>query len=45
MNNLLKAGRLFLWEDKEKPLAVKIPELISKVSVGPEHVVALGQSG
>jgi hypothetical protein len=45
MNNILKAGRLFLWEAKEQPRCVNIPELISKVSVGPEHVVALGASG
>lgn len=42
MKNLYQAGKLFLWEAKQKPALCKLPENIIKASVGPEHVLALG---
>lgn len=42
MRNIFRAGKLFLWEAKQKPALAKLPENVIKASVGPEHIVALG---
>lgn len=44
-SKLFRAGRLFVWEGKEQPKCLKLPELITKTSVGPNHIVAIGESG
>ena len=45
MSGALRAGRLFLWEAKNAPKMVKLPEAVNKASVGPDHVLAIGESG
>jgi hypothetical protein len=44
-SKLFRAGRVFIWEGKSQPSCLKLPELITKTSVGPEHIVAIGESG
>jgi hypothetical protein len=44
-SKLFRAGRVFVWEAKGEPKCLNLPELVTKTSVGPEHIVAIGESG
>ena len=45
LSQTFKAGKLFVWEAKQVPKLMNLPENVFKASVGVDHVVAIGESG